>query len=49
MDNLKIMNTWEVRDRLKTKMIISMFGGQEWGVNQAEIMDDSKKSGKRIS
>lgn len=48
MDNLEIMNRWAVRDRLKTRVIISMCVGWEWGVNQAQIMRDSKKFGKRI-
>lgn len=36
MDNLEIMNRWEVRGRLKTRVIISVcVGGWEWGVKQA--------------
>lgn len=38
MDNLKIMNRWEVRDTFKIRVIISMCGEQERGVNQAQIM-----------
>lgn len=43
MDNLEIMNRWEVRGRLKTRVIISVCVGREWGVKQDQIKDDSEK------